>query len=518
MVAAFDYKEQLKNEEKKLLFLAHREEILRQSLYTFRNVLKDQNYGEMFVAGDKPEENTHVFASIQSLISSDNFKTYPKNYFDYIVIDESHHTGATSYLKVIDYFEPQILLGLTATPERMDGENILEHFNDRIASEIRLSDAIDRKLLCPFHYFAVTDPEDLNNLKWTRGGYDINELENVYTKSKQRVQVILDSMNKYLKDIDDFKGLGFCVSIKHADFMAKSFIKAGIPSKALHSKSPKSERIKARELLRKGKIKCIFTVDLFNEGVDIPEIYTVLFLRPTQSLTIFTQQLGRGLRLSSGKEILTVLDFVGQAHENYDFSGKLRTLIGRTNRGIRCEIEEEFPNMPAGCHIKLEKIAKEYILKNIQADSFNIKTLRNMVKNFNLNFTNQLNLNNFLDNYRIDRDKFYSKYSFYKILHEVGLKEEYRLTNNKDLKNSLRRFATIDSKNLLNFSKKILTSSIEDLSLSPKEEKMLAIFHYTIWGDKPSLSFKESLRTYKKLSLYLEGEELEWLKENTKEI
>lgn len=141
-----------------------------------------------------------------------------------------------------------------------------------------------------------------------------------------------------------------------------------------------------------------------------------------------------------------------------------------------------------------------------------------MVKNFNLNFTNQLNLNNFLDNYRIDRDKFYSKYSFYKILHEVGLKEEYRLTNNKDLKNSLRRFATIDSKNLLNFSKKILTSSIEDLSLSPKEEKMLAIFHYTIWGDKPSLSFKESLRTYKKLSPYLEGEELEWLKENTKEI
>ena len=304
MVAAFDYKEQIKNGDKNLLFLAHRKEILNQSLYTFRNVLKDQNFGEMWVDGDKPVENTHVFASIQSLISSNNFESYSKDYFDYIVIDESHHTGATSYLKVIDYFKPQILLGLTATPERMDGENILEHFNDRIASEIRLSDAIDRKLLCPFHYFAITDPEDLSHLKWTRGGYDINELENVYTKSKQRVQVILDSMNTYLKDISDFKALGFCVSIKHADFMAKSFNKAGIPSLALHSESKDSERKKARKLLMNGEINCIFTVDLFNEGVDIPEIDTVLFLRPTQSLTVFTQQLGRGLRLSK----------IGRAH------------------------------------------------------------------------------------------------------------------------------------------------------------------------------------------------------------
>lgn len=518
MVAAFDYKEQIKNGDKNLLFLAHRKEILNQSLYTFRNVLKDQNFGEMWVDGDKPVENTHVFASIQSLISSNNFESYSKDYFDYIVIDESHHTGATSYLKVIDYFKPQILLGLTATPERMDGENILEHFNDRIASEIRLSDAIDRKLLCPFHYFAITDPEDLSHLKWTRGGYDINELENVYTKSKQRVQVILDSMNTYLKDISDFKALGFCVSIKHADFMAKSFNKAGIPSLALHSESKDSERKKARKLLMNGEINCIFTVDLFNEGVDIPEIDTVLFLRPTQSLTVFTQQLGRGLRLSSNKEQLTVLDFVGQAHENYDFSGKLRTLVGRTRRGIGHEIEEDFPNMPAGCHIKLEKIARDYILRNIQADSFNVRILRNMVKNFSLNFTNELNLRNFLDNYRIDRDKFYSRYSFYKILHEVGFKEEYRIVNKKELKNSLRRFAAIDSKNLLCFSEKILTNSIESLSLNHREEKMLAIFHYTIWGDKPLLSYRDSLKTLKESNPDLVGELLEIIDYNKRNI
>lgn len=518
MVAAFDYKNQIENGDKKLLFLAHRKEILSQSLYSFRNVLKDQNFGEMWVDGEKPVENTHVFASIQSLTSSDNYKSYKRDYFDYIVIDESHHTGATSYLKLIDYFKPEILLGLTATPERMDGENILEHFNDRIASEIRLSDAIDRKLLCPFHYFAITDPENLDHLRWTRSGYDINELENVYTKSKQRVQTIIDSMNTYLKDINDFKALGFCVSIKHADFMAQSFNKVGIPSLALHSDSKDHERKKARKLLAKGEINCIFTVDLFNEGVDIPEIDTVLFLRPTQSITVFTQQLGRGLRLSRKKEQLTVLDFVGQAHENYDFSGKLRTLVGRTKRSIRDEIKEDFPNMPAGCHIKLEKIAKEYILKNIQSDSFNIRDLRNMVKNFNLNFSNQLNLKNFLDNYRIDRDRFYASYSFYKILHEVGLKEDYKLANQKELKSSLRRFATIDSKNLLDFSKKILENNIDRLDLSPKEEKMLAIFHYTIWTDKPALSYRDSLKTLKEDNPDLVGELLEIIDYNKGKI
>lgn len=518
MVAAFDYKNQIENGDKKLLFLAHRKEILSQSLYSFRNVLKDQNFGEMWVDGEKPVENTHVFASIQSLTSSDNYKSYKRDYFDYIVIDESHHTGATSYLKLIDYFKPEILLGLTATPERMDGENILEHFNDRIASEIRLSDAIDRKLLCPFHYFAITDPENLDHLRWTRSGYDINELENVYTKSKQRVQTIIDSMNTYLKDINDFKALGFCVSIKHADFMAQSFNKVGIPSLALHSDSKDHERKKARKLLAKGEINCIFTVDLFNEGVDIPEIDTVLFLRPTQSITVFTQQLGRGLRLSRKKEQLTVLDFVGQAHENYDFSGKLRTLVGRTKRSIRDEIKEDFPNMPAGCHIKLEKIAKEYILKNIQSDSFNIRDLRNMVKNFNLNFSNQLNLKNFLDNYRIDRDRFYASYSFYKILHEVGLKEDYKLANQKELKSSLRRFATIDSKNLLDFSKKILENNIDRLDLSLKEEKMLAIFHYTIWTDKPALSYRDSLKTLKEDNPDLVGELLEIIDYNKGKI
>src|SRR5699024_1264459 len=280
------------------------------------------------------------------------------------------------------------------------------------------------------------------------------KLENVYTKSKQRVQVILDAMNRYLKDMETFKALGFCVSIKHADFMAKSFNKVGIPSVALHSDTSQEERNLAKSKLQKGEINCIFTVDLFNEGVDIPDIDTVLFLRPTESLTIFIQQLGRGLRLSEDKEALTVLDFVGQAHANYDFSFKLRALIGKTRRGIKEEINDDFPNMPAGCHIKLEKMAKEYILKNIQSSIFNVNVLRKMINNFNSNFSSSLNLINFLDNYGIDIDRFYSRYSFYKLLFQTGKKKNYKVKNKKELAQSLRKFSKINSKRLLDFSEK----------------------------------------------------------------
>lgn len=518
MVSAFDYKNNCKKGYKNILFLAHREEILKQSLYTFRNVLKDQNFGELWVGKHRPVENNHVFASIQTLNSNKNYEKYDKNHFDYIVIDESHHIKASSYLGILEYFTPEILLGLTATPERMDGKNILEYFNNRIASEIRLTDAIDRKLLSPFHYFGVTDPEDLSHLTWTRGGYDISELEHVYTKSKQRVQVVIDSLNKYLTDINNFKALGFCVSIKHANFMAKSFNKAQIKSIALHSESSDEERKLARRQLQNGEINCIFTVDLFNEGVDIPEVDTVLFLRPTESLTIFLQQLGRGLRLSEGKEALTVLDFVGQANRNYDFSFKFRALMGKGDRNIKDEIIDEFPNMPAGCHIKLEKIAQEYILKNIQSSTFNISNLRNMVVNFSENFTNELNLENFLNNYGIDKDKFYSKYSFYNILYQSGLKKEYLVTDKKRLQSSLRRFSQIDSNRLLDFSKKILTRDFKEKDLNKEEKLLLAMFHYTIWTDIPDKSYVDSVNRLKEYNKDLVREMLDIIDYNKKNI
>ncbi len=271
------------------------------------------------VGGRKPESLDHLFVSIQSLNSKDLCEITSEDYYDFIIIDEFHHAAAPSYQRLLSYYKPKVLLGLTATPERNDNQDIFKFFEDRISGEIRLPEAIDRKLLSPFQYFAVSDTVDLSKLKWQRRGYSISDLNNVYTGNDKRVSDILVALNKYVTDIDEVVGLGFCVSKEHAKFMANKFNEAGIESIALTSESKKEERDNAKERLVKGEIKFIFVVDIYNEGVDIPEINTILFLRPTESLTVFLQQLGRGLRLHDKKECLTVLDFVGQAHKNYNF-------------------------------------------------------------------------------------------------------------------------------------------------------------------------------------------------------
>ncbi|MFR5514285.1 MAG: DEAD/DEAH box helicase family protein, partial [[Eubacterium] siraeum] len=312
VISALDYKRFCRQNSDKpcrLLFVAHREEILKQSMYTFRAVLKDANFGEMFVGNYKPESIDNLFISIQTF-NSQSFtdKTSP-DFYDYIIVDEFHHAAAPTYQKLLSYYNPHILLGLTATPERMDGKSILPYFNNRIAAEIRLPEAIDRKLLCPFQYFGVTDSVDLDNLKWAAGGYDKGELSRIYTLSgmiaNRRADLVISSLLKYVTDIDDVKGLGFCVTVEHAIFMSDYFNAHSIPSMYLTGHSPDEERKEAKNRLVKGEVRFIFVVDIYNEGVDIPEVNTVLFLRPTESLTVFLQQLGRGLRLSEDKECLT---------------------------------------------------------------------------------------------------------------------------------------------------------------------------------------------------------------------
>lgn len=298
VISAFDYKrfrKQNPNQPCRLLFIAHREEILKQSMYTFRGVLKDQNFGEMFVGAYVPESIDNLFMSIQTFNSQDfTSKTSPE-FYDYIVVDEFHHAAAPTYQKLLSYYKPKILLGLTATPERMDGKSITEYFNNRIAAEIRLPEAIDRKLLCPFQYFGVTDTVDLSDLKWVRGGYDKSELSKLYTFSgmiaNRRADAVISSLLKYVTDIDDVKGLGFCVSVEHAEFMSGYFNAHHIPAMFLTGASPDEERNNAKKKLVSGEVRFIFVVDIYNEGVDIPEVNTVLFLRPTESLTIFCNSL-----------------------------------------------------------------------------------------------------------------------------------------------------------------------------------------------------------------------------------
>jgi superfamily II DNA or RNA helicase/HKD family nuclease len=403
VISAFDFKRYRKaNPSARLLFIAHRKEILQQARHTFRHVLRDANFGELWVDGHTPDRLEVLFASVQTFNSQiDRLAALGADYYDFIIIDEVHHLTASSYRTVLQRFTPDVLLGLTATPERMDGGDITEDFDGRIAAEIRLPEALNRKLLCPFQYFGVTDQTDLRQVNWRNGKYDAGELTRIFTghhiAARQRVQSILDALERYCTDPATVRTLGFCVTKEHARYMAETFQQAGYQADVLLGDTPRDEREAMRSRLREGKPNYLFVVDVFNEGVDIPEVDTVLFLRPTESLTVFLQQLGRGLRLSEGKDILTVLDFVGNARPEYDFEHKFRALIGRTRQSVQKEIEHDFPHLPLGCSIVLERQARDVILENIRrATSLNRRKMVQRIQQFRHQSTKPLSWGNFI--------------------------------------------------------------------------------------------------------------------------
>lgn len=321
-LAAFDSKDY-----ERVLFVAHREEILRQAAVSFQNVRNSDDYG--FFNGDqKSTDKSVIFASVATLGRQEylNEKYFSKDYFDYIVIDEFHHAVNDQYRRIVDYFKPQFLLGLTATPERMDGRNIYEICDYNVPYEISLKDAINKGMLVPFHYYGIFDDTDYSKLHIVRGRYDEKELNETYIGNVHRHELIY----KYYCKYGSKRALGFCCSRAHAEEMAKEFCKRGIPAVAVYSNADgafSEDRSVAIEKLKNGEIKVIFSVDMFNEGVDITSVDMVMFLRPTESPIVFLQQLGRGLRKSKGKEYLNVLDFIG----NYEKAGRVRSLLtGRT--------------------------------------------------------------------------------------------------------------------------------------------------------------------------------------------
>ena len=491
VISALDYKRFRKQNPDKpcrLLFVAHREEILKQSMYTFRAVLKDANFGEMFVGSYKPESIDNLFISIQTFNSQDfTAKTTPE-FYDYIIVDEFHHAAAPTYQKLLAYYQPRILLGLTATPERMDGKSVLPYFNNRIAAEIRLPEAIDRKLLCPFQYFGVTDTVDLDTLKWSAGGYDKGELSKIYTLSgamaNRRADLVVSALLKYVTDIDDVKGLGFCVSIEHAEFMCRYFNEHNIPSMFLTGHSPEEERKTAKQRLVAGEVRFIFVVDIYNEGVDIPEVNTVLFLRPTESLTVFLQQLGRGLRLAEDKECLTVLDFIGQANKKYNFEDKFAALLSNTTRSVTREIKDGFVSVPKGCYIQLEKKAAKYILDNIRASYGNTAGLVSRVATFAEDSGMELTLSNFLDYYHLDPRAIYKFSSFSRICARADVIEDFEEPLEEAMTKAFARLAVIDSRRWISFLLDILPhlDDVDFAALSDIEKRMLQMFYITVWG------------------------------------
>ncbi|MFF2245898.1 DUF3427 domain-containing protein [Arthrobacter sp. NPDC058130] len=369
VIAALDYKRLCEEAGRQLtlLFVAHRQEILRQSLRSYRDVLQTGSFGELFVGENKPKAWKHVFASVQSLAALGTDKIKPDD-FDVVVIDEFHHAEAPTYRRLLDHLRPLELLGLTATPERGDGVDVAKQFFDgRRASELRLWDALDADLLVPFHYFGVSDDVDLSRLEWKRGSYDVAQLDALYTGNEARAGKVIRELRDKVTSTADMRAIGFCVSVQHAVYMAEVFNRARIASVAVSGKTDDSERALALQQLRDRTINCIFAVDLFNEGLDLPEVDTILLLRPTQSATIFLQQLGRGLRRADEKSVLTVLDFIGQQRREFRFDLRYRALTGYGRRELEKAVEDEFPFLPSGSQIVLDRVAQQVVLDNIKA-------------------------------------------------------------------------------------------------------------------------------------------------------
>lgn len=323
-LAAFDSRKY-----KRVLFVAHREEILKQAAESFRNVRKSDDYG-FFNSNDKQTDKAVIFASVYTLGKKEylNKQYFEEDYFDYLIIDEFHHAVNEQYRNIVEYFKPKFMLGLTATPERMDGKNIYEICDYNVPYEITLKEAINKGMLVPFHYYGIFDATDYSKMHMVKGRYDEKELNETYIGNVKRYDLIY----KYYCKYGSKKALGFCCSRAHANDMAREFCNRGIPAVAVYSNSDgefSEDRKTAIGKLKSGEIRVIFSVDMFNEGVDITSIDMVMFLRPTESPVVFLQQLGRGLRKSRGKEYLNVLDFIG----NYEKAGCVRYLFtGNTNK------------------------------------------------------------------------------------------------------------------------------------------------------------------------------------------
>lgn len=369
VMAALDYKRLRRDPglglDPSLLFVAHRKEILEQSRRRFAGVLGDGSFGELWVAGSRPQRWRHVFASVQTLAQQGVDRLAPDAY-DVVIVDEFHHAEAATYTRLLRHLRPRVLVGLTATPERADGRDVAHWFDGHVAAELRLWEALERDLLCPFHYYGVHDLTDLDAITWRGGGYDQVELDNLVTGNDVRARIALNAVTDKVSNPHQMRALGFCVSKAHAAFMAGYFTDSGLPAVAVDADTRPADRDDALRALRSGTITTLFAVDLFNEGVDLPEVDTILMLRPTESATVFLQQFGRGLRRAEGKDVLTVIDLVGHQHRKFRFDLRYRALTGVSRTGLEPAVEHGFPYLPPGCHIELDRESRAAVLRNLR--------------------------------------------------------------------------------------------------------------------------------------------------------
>jgi superfamily II DNA or RNA helicase len=492
VVSALDYRRlRSAGKTESLLFVAHREELLVQSLSTFRHVLRQGDFGELFVGGARPRDWRHVFASVQSLSQLDLDELDPSR-FDLVVVDEFHHAMASTYQRLLERLTPKVLLGLTATPERTDGTDVRTWFDGHTAVELRLWEALEQGLLAPFQYFGIHDDVALDQLKWRRGqGNDVAELTNLYTGDDHRARLVLQAVRDKIEDPGRMRALGFCVSIQHAEYMAQRFAAAGIPSRAVTSQSSREDRAAALAALRDRRVSVLFTVDLFNEGLDLPTVDTVLFLRPTESATVFLQQLGRGLRLAEDKAALTVLDFIGAQHQEFRFDLRFRALNGASRRGLQREVEQGFPTLPAGCHIELDRIAQEIVLANIK-ESLKISWKGLIAEARSLRGPS---LSEFIEETGIELEDLYqgNGRSWLDLRRAAGWDDSEPGPDDKILSAAFGRLLHMDDLERLQLVRELANlQPTGDLKLDERQRRLAAMLHFSFWGARTPFSSIEA--------------------------
>ncbi|MGQ5263661.1 DUF3427 domain-containing protein [Micromonospora sp. ZYX-F-536] len=482
VVAALDYRRLHRaGQVDSLLFVAHQEQILKQSMSTFRQVMGDGSFGEMLVGGKEPTHWTHVFASIQSL----HRREINPDAYDMVIVDEFHHAEAPTYARLLERLRPRVLLGLTATPDRADGGDVRRWFDGHAAVELHLWDALERQLLAPFQYFGVHDDVDLSHLRWKRGqGYDPAELDGLYTGNHARARMVLKAVQD-TADVGRMRTLGFCVSIGHAEFMADWFTRHGVPSAAVTSRADRTTRDGLLREFKAGKLRVLFTVDLFNEGVDLPMVDTILMLRPTESATIFLQQLGRGLRLDDDKPCLTVLDFIGGQHANFRFDLRWRALTGVSRRAVEAAVRDDFPSLPSGCHVELDRVAKEVVLANLKSA---LPTSKNGLV-AELRQLGDVRLAEFLRETGLEIEDIYRSASiggWAGLRRLAGIETSTAGPDDRELGRAIGRMLHIDDVDRLDLLARVATGEHRGGG------RLLDMLHFSLWGPSVSLTERDA--------------------------
>lgn len=493
VLAAIDYRNlaAAAGDPPSLLFVAHRKEILEQSLRTYREVLTDPMFGELYVGGTRPDRWRHVFASIQSL-SAYNVRNLPRDSFEIIVIDEFHHAEAATYRTLLDHLAPRELLGLTATPERADGVDVRSFFGGRTAAELRLWDALGADLLCPFQYFGLSDNTDLRSIDWKRGAYDVAGLDRLFTGNDARARLVLKQVDDKISDVSQMRALGFCVSVAHAQYMARVFNEAGIPARAVTGTTSPGQRDAAVNDLRERRVNILFTADLFNEGFDLPSVDTVLFLRPTESATVFLQQFGRGLRRAPGKAVLTALDFVGHHKREFRFDARYRALTGSTRTGLMRQIERGFPSLPSGCQIVLDEQVQRLVLDNVRKQ---ITTRWPLIVAELRNYGDQT-LESFLaESGRELSDIVRDGRSWTRLRREASLPTRGGGEREAELLRRVRSLAHVDDADRARSYRSLLSDTERSDSLGAVERRFAQMLFFSLWPDGGAFeSLEDGLR------------------------